>query len=829
WFHPLVWWATRWTSREAERCCDEAVVAELGCSPARYARCLFDVLKSKRVLRPLPAVPGVRPVEVTSKRMERIMRLGQGSHKRSPLWCWAVMALAAVVALPGAALVMSADEESASPDARSEWLAPAYLSAPGGKDRPEAAPLLGTARLGRLRTGRETAFHDRDPQSHTSRKYAAGHLIRAARSALDLDDVEARQLLRQIVSGEMAWAGLRTALHPERTNEEPSVAWSGDRLLVRASRRQHERIAEALRVMKTHSFSQITVEARWITGPASIIDALEVDWPVSLAEVPAGDPLELPSTTLDPAPGDTSTAPGRALTGREKNLPATFAILDAQQVTALLGRLQELGASEPENTGGLRKAVRRVLGYNDQHNGEVNVLQAPKVTVFNGQKAFINDCSQSPLVVSLNRVVGEDREAFQPIIRVVEVGMRIDLRPELRGERSVWLDCQLELSHIVDVDLSTFVGLGDSLSTLQVPDVETTRVNAAADIPLGKTLLIGGLKTRDSEGNPQSMLVMLSPTNVTPVAAKAAEPVLCQRVYQVADLVVPIPGQVGVSTVPDATARQPAEFEADFDSLIELITSTLSPETWDKVGGAGSVAPVESNWSLVISQTEEVHEGIVDLFEQLRRLQDVQIVLDVELVDLPREIVEKLGIDVGSEEGSPALSSREARLLRALVEESASAGIRRLSKIALFNGQRGDVSVQDQGGRSTDETDKIVLQPVVSDDRRDVRLTIVLNPDGPKGSTIAVSVADGQTLVHEVTDQLSAVIEETRGVAAEPIPGFFRGFRRVRDDAENRQKFLLVTPTVVIREEEEERLGSVTPWSVIIQEEEEEMLGFGPF
>jgi len=57
WFHPLVWWATRWTSREAERCCDEAVVAELGCCPARYARCLFDVLKTKRVLKPLPAAP----------------------------------------------------------------------------------------------------------------------------------------------------------------------------------------------------------------------------------------------------------------------------------------------------------------------------------------------------------------------------------------------------------------------------------------------------------------------------------------------------------------------------------------------------------------------------------------------------------------------------------------------------------------------------------------------------------------------------------------------------------------------------------------------------
>jgi hypothetical protein len=31
--------------------------------------------------------------------------------------------------------------------------------------------------------------------------------------------------------------------------------------------------------------------------------------------------------------------------------------------------------------------------------------------------------------------------------------------------------------------------------------------------------------------------------------------------------------------------------EADFDSLIELITSTVKPQTWDEVGGPGSVAP----------------------------------------------------------------------------------------------------------------------------------------------------------------------------------------------------------------------------------------------
>jgi beta-lactamase regulating signal transducer with metallopeptidase domain len=58
WFHPLVWWANRQACREAERCCDEEVVAGLGCRPVDYARCLLGVLELKQRLRAVFAFPG---------------------------------------------------------------------------------------------------------------------------------------------------------------------------------------------------------------------------------------------------------------------------------------------------------------------------------------------------------------------------------------------------------------------------------------------------------------------------------------------------------------------------------------------------------------------------------------------------------------------------------------------------------------------------------------------------------------------------------------------------------------------------------------------------
>jgi type II secretory pathway component GspD/PulD (secretin) len=110
WCHPLVWWVSRRTTREAERCCDEEVLAELGCDPAAYARALVDVLELKRELKPVPVFPGVRPVEVTSQRLERIMQLGQGCQRRTPWWCWLLAALAAAATWPGAAFVVTAED-----------------------------------------------------------------------------------------------------------------------------------------------------------------------------------------------------------------------------------------------------------------------------------------------------------------------------------------------------------------------------------------------------------------------------------------------------------------------------------------------------------------------------------------------------------------------------------------------------------------------------------------------------------------------------------------------------------------------------------------------
>ncbi|MBI1901638.1 MAG: general secretion pathway protein GspD, partial [Planctomycetia bacterium] len=85
--------------------------------------------------------------------------------------------------------------------------------------------------------------------------------------------------------------------------------------------------------------------------------------------------------------------------------------------------------------------------------------------------------------------------------------------------------------------------------------------------------------------------------------------------------------------------------QPDFDSLIELITTTVAPQTWDDAGGPGSIKEFETNLTLVVSNTRDVHDQIADLLEQLRRLQDLQVTIEVRFITLNDNFFERIGVD----------------------------------------------------------------------------------------------------------------------------------------------------------------------------------------
>lgn len=102
WFHPVAGWLNQRISDVSELCCDQETISSLRCDASTYARCLISVLEQKHQLHVAPALPGVRPMQVTVERLERIMRLKQGSCQRNPIWIWGLLFVLGMVMIPGA-------------------------------------------------------------------------------------------------------------------------------------------------------------------------------------------------------------------------------------------------------------------------------------------------------------------------------------------------------------------------------------------------------------------------------------------------------------------------------------------------------------------------------------------------------------------------------------------------------------------------------------------------------------------------------------------------------------------------------------------------------
>jgi len=98
---------------------------------------------------------------------------------------------------------------------------------------------------------------------------------------------------------------------------------------------------------------------------------------------------------------------------------------------------------------------------------------------------------------------------------------------------------------------------------------------------------------------------------------EGAEDELITKVYDVRNLVdlVPAPywsgGMGGGRTI--------TVYQYNFDSLIELITSTIEPDSWDEVGGAGAIRVCYTRRmrTLVVAQTYQAHQQIQALLSEL--------------------------------------------------------------------------------------------------------------------------------------------------------------------------------------------------------------------
>jgi Flp pilus assembly secretin CpaC len=135
------------------------------------------------------------------------------------------------------------------------------------------------------------------------------------------------------------------------------------------------------------------------------------------------------------------------------------------------------------------------------------IANAPRVTVFNGQQAFVIVAEEQAYVSDLEAVTGEGVGLYNPIPDVTASGVRLIVQPTVSADRKyVTLSLQptiTKLKNLVNFPVfgvSTPNNAGGGVpgninvfqANIQLPIINVTAVNTIVSVPDGGTLLLGG-------------------------------------------------------------------------------------------------------------------------------------------------------------------------------------------------------------------------------------------------------------------------------------------------------------------------------------------------
>jgi hypothetical protein len=177
------------------------------------------------------------------------------------------------------------------------------------------------------------------------------------------------------------------------------------------------------------------------------------------------------------------------------------------------------------------------------------------------------------------------------------------------------------------------IGLWTALGSLLVLSgaASATATRSSGEVPNGTPDPLAALTAQPPPPQPPSSDVKTEPpcmdeqAAAQPPAEESAKDCSQTRAYPVADLVAPVGS--GERQFPPFICRMSAEAagprprKTGQETLMELITHVTGPGSWGKAGGKGTIQYEAQGRSLLVTQTPDVHEQIVDLLAVLRRLQ----------------------------------------------------------------------------------------------------------------------------------------------------------------------------------------------------------------
>ena len=301
----------------------------------------------------------------------------------------------------------------------------------------------------------------------------------------------------------------------------------GGQLIVTQTPEIHRQISSLLEKLREQRSIQVMIETRFLTVQRNFLEDVGVDFDFYLNYDGNQFGSTLPGSGFNAATGTGSisnvTNPN---TGSVISGTAPIAIQQNSSNFTIPGSLQtgvngnlgsEFGTPNLSTTinAFLDDFQASILVRATQGNQNVTQLTAPRLTLFNGQQAYVAVVRQIAYVSDLTPVVGQGAVGFDPTINTINSGVVLKVKAVVSADRKyVTLTLQPQLTNLIAIrtfqvsaaavnngttNTNTGTGTGTTVadttvlsSFIQEPEQQVTEVATSVSVPDGGTLLLGG-------------------------------------------------------------------------------------------------------------------------------------------------------------------------------------------------------------------------------------------------------------------------------------------------------------------------------------------------
>ncbi len=269
-------------------------------------------------------------------------------------------------------------------------------------------------------------------------------------------------------------------------------------LIVKTTPENHNQILELLGQLRETRAIQISVEARFLLVDRNFLEEVGLDLDIQVN--PDDDqwgPISIGQDSYNMTARPNTGLPGNFLTGG--GLLGDFV---AGQGFGATGRALDVAVSYLDDLQ-VNLLIRATQG--SRRN---TTLTAPRVTFFNGQRAYVTVARQISFISDLEPV--PDTAAFDPTLEVVQSGVVLDVEGTVSSDRRyVTMTARPSLATVVQpIRTITITGAFDQPGgdgdgggdaepiviegTIEAPELELTQLSTTVSVPDKGTLLLGG-------------------------------------------------------------------------------------------------------------------------------------------------------------------------------------------------------------------------------------------------------------------------------------------------------------------------------------------------